>query len=77
MEAADPEYLPLVVAVRGIPLQVQADLRMQDGHSACLAEGIAQPTLDATRTLGSGGAPDSAACRGVVCKASIAVGESR
>ena len=50
---------------------------MQDAHSAYPAGGIDQPTQVATRTLGSEGDPDSAAYRGVECKASIAVDESR
>jgi len=50
---------------------------MQDAHSACLAEGTAQPIQVATRILGSEGARDSAACRGEECMASIAVGENR
>jgi hypothetical protein len=69
--------LPLVAAVREIPLQVQAGLRKRDAHSAYLAEGIDQPIQVATRIWGSEDDPDSAAYRGVVCKVSIAVGESR
>lgn len=69
--------LPLVVAGREKPLQVRAGLRLQDVHSACLAERTAQPTQVATRTLGSEDALDSAAYRGVGCRASTAAGESR
>lgn len=69
--------LPWVAVVRVIPLQVQAGLTMQDVHNAYLAGGIAQPIQVATRTLGSEGDPGNAACRGVVCKASIAVGGGR
>jgi len=58
-------------------LLVLAGLKMQDAHSACLAEGTAQPIQVATRILGSEGALDSAACRGEECMASIAVGENR
>lgn len=59
------------------PLQVRGDQTMQDEHSACRAGGTGQPTQAAGHRWASGGDPGSAACRGVECKASIAVGESR
>jgi hypothetical protein len=58
-------------------LQARTDLMSQGEHTACPGEGNAQPiqVVAVARTwLGSEGAPDSAAYRGVVCKASIAVG---
>jgi hypothetical protein len=69
--------LLLVAVVQEIPLQVQAGLKTRGDHSACPAGGTVQPIQVATRISGSVDDPDSAACRGVVCKVSIAVGESR
>lgn len=77
MEAGRRANLQLEVAVQATPLPVLAGPMSQGDRSACLAGDIGQPTQVATRTLGSEGAPDSAACRGVGCKASTAAGENR
>jgi hypothetical protein len=69
--------LRLVVAGPGKPLQAQAGLKLQGDHSASLVEehnGL--PTQVAGgNPLEFGAALDNAACRGEVCKASIAVGD--
>lgn len=59
-------------------MQAPGDLKRRDGRSACLAEGNGQPIQGA---MGSpwvfGADPGSAACRGGVCRESIAVGDWR
>jgi hypothetical protein len=54
-------------------LQVRADLKWQDAHSACLAEGNGLPIQVAKGSPWEfEAALDNAACRGEGCKASIA-----
>jgi hypothetical protein len=68
--------LRLVVAGLEKPLQGQAALMLQGAHSASLVEHNGLPTQVAgDNPLEFGAALDNAACRGEVCKASIAVGD--
>ena len=69
--------LLLVVAVRERPWQAQEDQRMQDDRSAFPVEGTDLPIQVATGRSGSEDAQGNAACRGEVCRASIAAGASR
>jgi len=62
-----------VVAALERPLRARADLKSRDAHSAYPAGGNGLPTRVAKDTpLEFGVALDNAACRGEVCKASIA-----
>lgn len=71
-------YLPLVASEQETPLQVQTDLTSQGDRTAAYpGEDNAQPNQVVAAAAGIwafAGAPDSAAYRGVVCRASIAVG---
>jgi hypothetical protein len=68
-------YLQWAVAELGRPLQAQAALKSQDAHNACLAEGSGLPTQVAKGIPWEfEAALGNAACRGEVCKASIAAG---
>jgi hypothetical protein len=67
-----------VVAEQERPLQAQADLKRQDGRSACQAGGSDLPIQGAMGNPWVFGAdPGSAACRGGVCRESTAVGDWR
>lgn len=67
----------MAVAERERPWQAQGDQKTERSHGACQVEDNVQPTQDATRTLGFGAGPGSAACRGEEYKASIAAGENK
>ena len=72
----DLKYLQLAAAGQAKPLQAQEVLKSQDG-SACLVEGNALPIQGARGSPWEFGAdPDNAACRGGVCRASTAAGDS-
>ena len=70
-------YSRWVVVGQEKPWQVPEDRRTEHIHGAYQVEDSGRPIQAAMRTWGFEVAPGSAACRGVVCKASTAAGEDR